>query len=423
MYVRPDYLLQRKGLYQCKKCKLQKDEEEVVEAIKRKFPDLDLSKFVYKGRGKVSTFICHKIGRDGKEHGEFETKPQTLLLKQVVYGCKKCSDDANAKTTEEFIKEVREKFPNANVNLSKVKYINGETKVEMECLEKDRNGNIHGTFWVRPSAVLKQTFICHKCYVESETWTDDIFINKIREKFPDVDWDVSRIKYDGWDKTIEIGCPKHGFFLTTPYGFLRSRYGCQKCAAEAISLRNTKTTEEFVVEYRTKFPHRNISLEKFEYKGAFVHSVATCHEKYSNGEEHGDFLITPNNLLSGHGCPMCKQSLLEEETLKLLRNLNVKFVYHCNKNDLAWLGRQEFDFYLPEYNTVIECQGRQHYEPVDFAGRGDKWAEEEYQRNIERDRRKVRLCEENSIRLFYIHYDEDVEETLLCILKEIGILQ
>lgn len=61
-----------------------------------------------------------------------------------------------------------------------------------------------------------------------------------------------------------------------------------------------------------------------------------------------------------------------------------------------WLGRQRIDFYIPRYNVAIECQGEQHFKPIEYFG-----GEENFQENIERDDRKRRLCEENGVRLLY----------------------
>ena len=61
-----------------------------------------------------------------------------------------------------------------------------------------------------------------------------------------------------------------------------------------------------------------------------------------------------------------------------------------------WLGRQSLDFYLPDYNVAIECQGRQHFEAVDYFG-GDKG----FKNTLERDKRKKALCEKNGIKLLY----------------------
>lgn len=54
------------------------------------------------------------------------------------------------------------------------------------------------------------------------------------------------------------------------------------------------------------------------------------------------------------------------------------------------------DFYLPDYDIGIECQGRQHFVPVDaFGGKMG------FEDTVTRDKTKKRLCEENGIKLLY----------------------
>ena len=79
------------------------------------------------------------------------------------------------------------------------------------------------------------------------------------------------------------------------------------------------------------------------------------------------------------------------------------------------------DFYLPEYNIAIECQGIQHFVPTNFGG---KLTEEEMNGNFEKqvinDKRKKTLCEENDVNLIYINYNnvnDDMKKLLLAIKK------
>ena len=74
---------------------------------------------------------------------------------------------------------------------------------------------------------------------------------------------------------------------------------------------------------------------------------------------------------------------------------------------MSWLGRQSLDFYLPEYSVAIECQGIQHFEPIEFFG-GKKAFE--YIKIL--DKNKFILCNENNINLFYINYDDKLEDKI-----------
>ncbi len=67
-----------------------------------------------------------------------------------------------------------------------------------------------------------------------------------------------------------------------------------------------------------------------------------------------------------------------------------------------------FDF-LIKYSRkgyLIEYQGPQHYEPVDFAGKGEKWALAEFFKTKTKDRIKREYAKENNIPLLEIPYWE-----------------
>ena len=131
--------------------------------------------------------------------------------------------------------------------------------------------------------------------------------------------------------------------------------------------------------------------------------------------EHGEFCQTPHKHLSGSGCPKCNLSHLERSVMNYLDENGITYDY---QKRFKWLGRQSLDFYLPDYNVGIECQGEQHFFPVDFAGKGVEWACQQFDKLIKRDKRKKTLCEEHGVKLLYFgnvpNYDtflgEDVHD-------------
>ena len=70
------------------------------------------------------------------------------------------------------------------------------------------------------------------------------------------------------------------------------------------------------------------------------------------------------------------------------------------------------DFYLLKYNTVIEYNGRQHYEVIEhFGGKSG------FERGQKRDELKRKLLKENNVTLIEVRYDEkDVENFILNLL-------
>ena len=68
-----------------------------------------------------------------------------------------------------------------------------------------------------------------------------------------------------------------------------------------------------------------------------------------------------------------------------------------------------YDFYLPEYNLLIEYQGQQHYEPVEHFG-----GEEKFRIQQERDKKKRKMAQEKNIELLEISYlDYDKIQNIL----------
>jgi very-short-patch-repair endonuclease len=66
-----------------------------------------------------------------------------------------------------------------------------------------------------------------------------------------------------------------------------------------------------------------------------------------------------------------------------------------------------FDFYLPKYNTCIEFDGKQHFEPVKIFG-----GNENFKEIIKKDSIKNMYCDTNGIKLIRIKYDQSMDEII-----------
>ena len=74
----------------------------------------------------------------------------------------------------------------------------------------------------------------------------------------------------------------------------------------------------------------------------------------------------------------------------------------------SWLGRQRIDIFVPDLGLAIEHQGQQHSEPVEFFG-----GQAGYERAVERDLQKRRLCEENGVQLVEVSFREPLTKAHL----------
>lgn len=107
-------------------------------------------------------------------------------------------------------------------------------------------------------------------------------------------------------------------------------------------------------------------------------------------------------------CPGCVNSWkMEKEIETYLTKNNIKYIKQCRSNILPWLKNKislSLDFFLPDHKLAIECQGRQHFEPVlEFGG------EKSFNESVERDKKKLALCEEHKVDLLY--YDSELGHT------------
>ena len=124
----------------------------------------------------------------------------------------------------------------------------------------------------------------------------------LERKLDKPQYDFSKFEYKHNQKKAIIVCRVHGKFLIRPSDFLRGR-GCAKCAYERLSTIKTSTTEGFLREVKVRgLNNPNYCFSKFKYKHSHKKEIIVC-------LAHGDFLISPNNFLKGHGCAKCAKSV------------------------------------------------------------------------------------------------------------------
>lgn len=283
--------------------------------------------------------------------------------------------------TEDFIRRAKSVHTN-KYDYSKVVYVSANLKVCIVCPE-------HGEFWQTPNHHLHGCG-CPKCNGKYTTIQD--FINEARKIHGDK-YDYSKVNYVNSRERVCIICHKHGEFWQTPEKHLYGR-GCKLCGEAKRRI----TLEDFIA--KSKVIHNN----KYDY-------TLSEETKYTNIKtciicpEHGEFWQTYNSHLMGHGCPLCNKSKLEEKVKYILEKENIQFEQEKCFNWLILKSNQRLDFYLPQYNIAIECQGVQHYKPIDFWG-GYKAFQE---RKIA-DENKFKLCNEHNIKILYFDYNETDEQ-------------
>lgn len=130
-----------------------------------------------------------------------------------------------------------------------------------------------------------------------------------------------------------------------------------------------------------------------------------------------------NNIKNGNSCPHCSASKGEKYIENVLDKNNIQYQTQYCFDDCRMQLPLPFDFAIFDNNNLIglcEYQGIQHYEPFDFAGRGNEWANSLFERNQLSDNTKRTYCKNNNIPLLEIPYWEfkNIETILLNFIKK-----
>ena len=428
-----------------------KTHEEYVAEVKQINPNIEVVGIYVNAKTPIDHFcLTHNI--------KWIARPDNILQGK---GCPECAKDARrmaiAMTHEEYVKKLKEILPHIRVVDD---YINIVTKITHYC-EK------HNIYWdVAPQTLLYGGCGCTQCskesVVSSKTKTRDVYIDELAVKNPN----ISLVgEYLGCKTKTQHYCKTHDvLFDITPQNALRG-CGCSLCKSDKLSSKKLKTQEKYVNELREKnipvkligkyvrslVPTEHLCLKHnvtwvttparvLDGKGCpqclsekirsalikqldvYISELSLINPKIIlvgdyNGHkvptehyctEHDEtFMSTPESVLKGRGCLHCSGSKGEKKVSEWLTAHNIQYISQKSFEDCKDVYPLPFDFYLPDYNTCIEYDGKQHYEPVEYFGGKDSL---EYTQK--HDAIKTEYCRTNNISLLRIPYFEDVYEQL-----------
>lgn len=261
---------------------------------------------------------------------------------------------------------------------------------------------IHGKFKVRACSAARGTARCHECSSINRSISQRIpfkeIIKRISDKHPDYLIDENQ-NYVNTHTGIIITCPKHGNFKMSPNSIFNGQ-GCPKCGKDNMKLKMSNDIN-WLIKESNRIHGDKYSFEHFIFKNTKTKSYVTC-------KKHGDFLTSANKLIySKRGCPHCASSTLETSLKIILEEHKENFIQQYRTK---WLKLQSLDFYLPDYNIAIECQGIQHFEPVRFGGISIEDAKKQFEYVKKLDEQKKKLCKNNNVKILYLKYDDDLNK-------------
>jgi very-short-patch-repair endonuclease len=318
-------------------------------------------------------------------HGVFEVLPQSHANTNGKGAkCGKCK--GFNKTIAEYETQAK-KIHGNKYDYSKAKYVGADKKIEIIC-------NKHGAFWQRASNHLLGRG-CDDCGDEDrlkfKTKDISVFLKQARLTHKEL-YKYDKVNYINSHTNVLITCKKHGDFPQLPSHHLKGS-GCPECANEQTGLRTRITKEEFIKQ--SNIIHDN----KYDYsetkvQGSHKYLTVIC-------SKHGAWDVLQTNHLSGYGCPKClhkAEGRICEYILKkniLIREYKIK--------------TKRYDFYLPQFNLIIERDGEQHYKDCQI--RGGVIKVKDQQKN---DKLKTKYAKEKDFRIARLPYwltkkEEEIE--------------
>lgn len=320
---------------------------------------------------------------------------------------------------EEIIKEYCKKnnfdlLNSKNIDLSK----NRNIFFDVKCLKcgKVTNKNFY-TLVILDSK-------CNHC-IDRSTYqmkTKENALQKINEKcnelgFLFIDFDGG--KWLGCRKTkLIIKCLKCSNISIKNYdNFINKDSGCLYCrnikAAKSTRLSNEEVLnriKDLCVKYDFTFiGFKNKNNEYYNNRTKLILKCNKC----------GELVYPLCNKFFNDVVYICKECTIISKGELIIKELLIKYNLHFEQQKtFKWLKNKNslrLDFYLPDYKTAIEYQGIQHFKEIEYFG-----GKEGLKESIKRDDIKYNLCKENNINIFYINYNDNIEEKIDCFVKNIS---
>lgn len=333
------------------------------------------------------TPILHKCNLDGYV---WKAAPHHI---SAGHGCPMCAGNVSY-TVEQYIKMVEIINPNIEALGD---YINAKTKILHRC-------KIDNYEWEAAPNHILEGHGCPECtkrmLSEIKRMTHEEYVKKVAICNPNIEVVGEYID----SKTpISHKCKIDDTeWMAKPANILYGK-GCPTCAHNKLSDLLRKTHEEYVADVERINPD-------IEVIGQYIDSQTPIEHKC---KQFGHvWMARPYNVLSNKGCPQCKQSKGEKAVARWLDEHGIQYIPQNRFPDCKDTKPLPFDFYLINYNNCVEFDGPQHFEPIDFAGKGEEWAKQQLKTTQYHDQIKNTYCSDNNIPLLRIPYFKNIEEEL-----------
>lgn len=235
---------------------------------------------------------------------------------------------------------------------------------------------------------------CRHCGYENIRQKNRTPISEVKHYFEDIDvqWINPGEYINSKTNNMQIKCPNCNKTFVTSYAlFKRSLKTCTDCAYKIRHVANKYTIED-VARISNQMGVQILNIEDY------VNSSTQNLKIKCTGCKQVELIKSFSYILKGFtNCPNCYPASRGQEYIeKVLGKYKIEHVRQKKFFDCVDKRVLPFDFYLPYYNTVIEFDGKHHFEPV--------FSLQDYLTCVKHDNIKNLYCEKKGITIIRIPY-------------------
>lgn len=255
----------------------------------------------------------------------------------------------NKLSKKDFQLKINQLFPEEDIEI--LDYTNASSPMKYKC---KICGNIYQIYAAK--GLYRKKHCCNNCFSNKNNGEITQQLKKEALNIINNSNNLAFISFGYNSKifksTVKVQCLKcNQIFEKQLRYFVDKNHKCSYC--ETGRLLNTQS-------FKTRLPEGYTILEEYidnDTKILFRHEDCGFIWK-----------TTPHNIQSGCGCPKCakRKSKGEKKIINYLQENNIIFETEKRFN---WSELKRYDFYLPQYNLLIEYNGIQHYKDIEFHGK------------------------------------------------------
>lgn len=373
----------------------------------------------YTGSKSKPLFYCNVC------HSYFRARIYNIMKSK--YGCSNCSkkhmNDDKRLTDISFKNRLNDKYSNLQL-LSKYKSDTYPLKFICKLC--------HHKFEIKPCILYERSYGCPYCRdlskrpKNSKYFNQKEFIIELQQRLPSL---LLITPFKGYHKPIKLRCKYclHTWVTTPRNAFHRNIDLCPECMKWKQQSRTLNCVKWYQHNIRNKFPNESYRHYCCTAFNAYVHHKNKSMKILSlfNGTMYPikiqckkcgyKRIILADTLLKAPVCTNCNKKLWssgERIIATILDKHHILFEHSFKPHTLIDQHYLHFDFKIKD--ILIEYQGQQHYQPVEYFG-----GEQYFKKQIKHDQMKRDWAKKNGYKLVEIRYDQNIKEVMLPLISSL----